>query len=60
MFFADQLVVACIVSPWRRRGHAIVARDRLIYDGLLEGPVSSQEHPRKNWFVGWMIVRGLV
>jgi hypothetical protein len=59
MVFPVQLVVACIVSPWRRRGHAIVARERVIYDGLLEGPVGPQEHPYKNWFVGWMVVRAL-
>jgi hypothetical protein len=59
MVFPKQLAMACIASPWRRNHHAIVARERVIYDGSLEGPVSPEVHPFKNWFVTWLIVRDL-
>jgi hypothetical protein len=31
----------------------------MIYDGSLDGPVSPEDHPSKNWFVTWLIVRDL-
>ena len=55
MIFPDQFVVACIVNHWRGRPHAIVARERTVYDGSLENPVSIQDHPHKNWHVAWLI-----
>ena len=59
MVFPEQLTVACLVSPWALRGaHAIVARGRTIYDGSLDGPVSPEAHPHKNWYVAWLIERG--
>jgi hypothetical protein len=57
--FPASLVVAYLVSPglWRR-AHAIVARERLVYDGSLDEPVSPQDHPMKAWSVSWLIVPG--
>ena len=56
MVFPDQLTAACITSGglWPN-AHAIVARGPLIYDGSLEEPVSREKHPRKNWYVAWLI-----
>ncbi len=58
--FPSDLVVAFIFSPWLRSAHAIVGRERLVYDGSLDGPISPQEHPRGNWYVGWLFIRALM
>ena len=56
MVFPDHLTMACITSPGLRiNAHAIVARQRIVYDGDLEQPVSPEEHPMKNWYVAWLI-----
>jgi hypothetical protein len=57
MLFPDQFVVVCIASHWRRRCHAIVARERVVYDGSLENPISTQDHPQKDWHVVWLIAQ---
>jgi hypothetical protein len=60
MIFPGDLVIAGIRDPWLFRGaHAIVARDRTVYDGSLDEPVSTQDHPRKKWLVLGVIVRGI-
>ena len=60
MTFPGDLVVAYIVDPWLFRGaHAIVARERMVYDGSLVEPVSPQDHPSRKWFISWMITPGL-
>jgi hypothetical protein len=60
MVFPDQFVVACITSGGLRpTAHAIVARGRVIYDGSLNEPVTATEHPRKDWYVSWLIERDL-
>jgi hypothetical protein len=59
MVFPERLTMACITSPWRRQAHAVVARKQVIYDGSLDGPVSTAEHPHKNWYVSWLIVPDL-
>jgi hypothetical protein len=60
MVFPDQLVVACITGGGLRpTAHAIVARERVIYDGSLDEPVTTAEHPSKNWYVSWLIERDL-
>jgi hypothetical protein len=59
MTFPSDLVVACIVDPWLIRGaHAVVARDRWVYDGSLDAPVSPRDHPRGKWIISWLIVPG--
>ncbi len=58
--FPDHLVLACIASPWLLRNHhAIVARERVIYDGSLEAPVSPAEHPHKDWYPVWFLTNSL-
>jgi hypothetical protein len=57
--FPDHLVLACIASPWLRHHHAIVARERVIYDGSLDAPVSPADHPHKDWYPVWLLAPGV-
>jgi hypothetical protein len=60
MTFPGELVVACIVDPWLIRGaHAIVARDQTVYDGSLDEPVSPRDHPRRKWYISWLVISGV-
>jgi hypothetical protein len=56
MVFPQQLSVACIAShSIRPLAHAFAARQRVIYDGSLEKPVSPRDHPLKDWYLAWLI-----
>ena len=57
--FPDELVVANIVHPWWSRAHAIVARNQRIYDGTIDKPVSTQDHPLMKWYVAILFIRGV-
>ncbi len=60
MVFPQELVVAFLMDPWLARdSHAIVACDRVIYDGSLEHPASRDDHPRGKWYVSALCVRDL-
>jgi hypothetical protein len=60
MKFPHELVLAFISEPWfGRRRHAIVVRDRVIFDGSLEHPISPEDHPCSKWFVSALFVREL-
>jgi hypothetical protein len=56
MIFSDKLAIACVITrKSAHSAHVFVARGRMIYDACLEEPVSREEHPRKNWYIAWLI-----
>jgi hypothetical protein len=56
MIFDERLSIACITTYGSAEdAHAFAARKRTIYDGFLDAPVSTHEHPLKHWYVGWLI-----